>query len=669
MVTRRTVLILGVAAPWLSACSGGDGSRQNLLVPHHPIAPDSPNLPNQGTYGRKIASWNQIQETVGARSVLSTDLPPFADGATRVLNLSQSNNLSTAEQSPIDGNEPYLPKSGGAGFSAGIWAKNTNARTLNFELSIHNSNASHYVKWNCAIEPARRWTFLTLSPTQQIAAGWIWNTDAINLVRVSQQDHMAEGAWLPGEYLLFGNVYVEVASRPLFLITFDDGFDSQRNPNLKPIQSGPAYVASTSANLLMTAANHGLIEGEPIVFTDVAPTGLQLDTKYWVSSVPSPASFALAGDESLGTVAITDGFVGAANYRFAGTPFRSAQQIVESYGFKGSLFLVPSWLGTTGVYGYGGRPNKFMSVADAKAMYAEGWSVGSHSNTHPSNKDNAGLRLLGPYGYFLSNAVDNLPASYVTAWGLGASNRRRAIGAAAGTDIISFENPHEFLVNLPIVFADVAPPGLSLGTTYYCQTIPTPTTATFATDQGSLKSRAGVAADWTGIANYRYAGSSNDDAAIFADIQAGIDGLAALGIATGAKFFALPQGSADQYVRSACIRAKLPWVRGASLHAHTIPVGRPSGGGLSGVANQPGGWLAQPDCVQTDARVAPPITAIKTYVDDTITQGACGCSYHHAVGAGTIANLDNICAYLRKKADAKAIDVVTLDEMAAALMI
>jgi hypothetical protein len=626
-------------------------------------------LPNQGTYGRKIASWSRVDETFGAKSVLSDDLPPFADGATRVLSLSQGNNSSKAEQGPIDGNTPYLPKNGGAGFSAGIWARNPNARTLNFELSIHSSDASHYVKWNCAIEPTKRWTFLTLSPTQQIAAGWSWNTDAINLVRVSQQDHMAEGAWLPGEYLLFGNVYVEVASRPLFLITFDDGFDSQRNPNLKPIQSGQAYVVSTSANLLMTAANHSLIEGEPIVFTDLAPTGLQLDTKYWVSSVPSPASFALAGDETLGTLAITDGFVGAANYRFAGTPFRSAQQIVESYGFKGSLFLVPSWLGTTGVYGYGGRPNKFMSVADAKAMYAEGWSVGSHSNTHPSNKDNAGLRLLGPYGYFLSNAVDNLPVSYVTAWGLDGSNRRRAIGAAAGTDIISFENPHKFLVNLPIVFTDVAPPGLSLGTIYYCQTIPTPSTATFATDQGSLKSRAGVAADWTGIANYRYAGSSNDDTAIFADIQAGIDGLAALGIATGAKFFALPQGSADQYVRSACIRAKLPWVRGASLHAHTIPVGRPSGGGLDSIANQPGGWLAQLDCVQTDARVAPSITAIKTYVDDTITQGACGCSYHHAMGGGTIANLDNICAYLRKKADAKSIDVVTLDGMAAALMI
>jgi hypothetical protein len=668
MVTRRKVLILGLTAPWLSACSGGGGPAPYQIGPANPGTPEPPPLPNQGTYGRKIASWSRVEKISGPSSTQSMDLPPFPDSETQVLRLKQSINLSISEQSPIDGIKAYLPKNTAAGFTAGIWVRNPNARTLNFELSFYNLGASHYVKWNCAIEPARRWTFLSLSPTQAIAVGWTWGIDAINLVRVSQQDDMAEGPWLPGEQLFFGNVYVEVASRPLFMITFDDGFDSQRNPNLKPIQSGPAYVISTSANVLVTAAPHSLIKGEPIVFTDLAPTGLQRDVTYWVGSVPGPASFTLANDETLSTTAMTTGFAGKANYRYAGTPFRSGQKIVESHGFKGSLFLVPSWLGTAGVHGYGGRPNMFMSVDDAKAMYAEGWSVGSHSNTHPSSEDNAGLRLLGPYGYFLSNTVDNLPASYVHAWGLGASDRRRAIGAGAGTNIITFENPHRFLVNLPIVFADTAPPGLSVGTTYYCQTIPSATTATFATDKGSLKSTAIITADWHGMANYRHAGSSNDDTAIYADIQAGIDGVAALDIPTGAKFFALPQGAADEYVRSACIRAQLTWVRGASLHAHTIPVGRPSGGGLSGIANQPGGWLAQPDCVQTDAAAVPSITAIKTYVDETIAQGACGCSYHHAVGGGTIANLDNICAYLRKKADSKLIDVVTLDGMAAALM-
>ena len=665
MITRRKVLIFGLTAPWLSACGGGGSGSGTQLAPVTPPSPIPPTpAPNPSQYGHRVASWAQLEKVTGSGTLVSNDLPPLADGASTVLRLGQNMLQSSGEQSPVDGNQAYLPQ-GAAGFSAGIWVKNPNTRTLNFALYFYNANASHYVKWNCAIEPGNAWTFLTLSPSQQVTANWNRGADAINFVRVTQQDNMAEGPWRDGEYLLFGNVYVEVASRPMFLITFDDGFDSQRNP--KPAQPELSYVISTNADVLVTASAHKLVLGEPIAFTDVAPTGLQLGTSYWVSSLPGPTSFTLATDETLGTIASTSGFAGTANYRYAVTQLRSGQQIVESYGFKGNLFLVPSWLGRTGVSGYGGGANKFMSPEDAKAMYAAGWSVGSHSNTHPSSADNAGLRLLGPYGYFLSNTVDNLPPAYVATWGLGPAHRRRAIGATVGSNLVTFENPHKFLMNFPIVFADTAPPGLSVGTTYYCQSIPSPTTATFATDQGSLQATALVAANWSGSANYRYAGSSNDDSAIYADIQAGVAGVAALGIPTAAKFFALPQGSADEFVRSACIRAKLTWVRGASLHAHTIPVGRPSGGGLSGVANTPGGWLAQPDCVQTDAALAPSITAIKNYVDETITQGACGCSYHHDVGGGTIANLDNLCAHLRKKADAKAIDVVTLDQMAAVL--
>ena len=667
MVSRRKVLIFGLTAPLLGACSGGGGSSGNQLAPvSSGGATPPPPPPGSGVYGHRMASWTQLAKTAGASSLAPNDLPPAADGASSALRLGQSSLQSYAEQSPVDGSQAYLPQ-GANGFTAGIWVKNPNGRTLNFALYFFNVGAGHYVKWNCAIDPGNAWTFLTLSPTQQISGSWNPGTDAINAVHVAQQDNMAEGPWLPGEYLLFGNVYVEVATRPMFLLTFDDGFDSQRNPNTDPIVSGTAYVASSSANVLVTADTHQLVLGEPIAFTDVAPNGLQLGATYWVSAVPNHTSFSLATDASLSTPAATSGFKGAANYQFAGTPLRSGQQIVESYGFKGSLFLVPSWLGTTGIYGYGGRANKFMSADDAKAMYAAGWSIGSHTNTHPSSADNAGLRLLGPYGYFLSNSVDNLPSRYVANWGLGPAHRRRAVHAVAGANIVTFENPHHFLINLPIVFTDAAPAGLNVGVTYYCQSIPSPTTATFATDQGSLGATAVVSADWAGMANYRYAGSANDDSAIYADIQAGVAGVAALGIATAAKFFALPQGSADDYVRSACLRARLTWVRGASLHAHTIPVGRPSGGGLSNIANTPGGWLAQPDCAQTDAALAPSIATIKTYVDETITQGACGCSYHHHVGGGTIANLDNLCAYLRRKADAKVIDVVTLDQMAAVL--
>lgn len=582
MVTRREVLIFGVASTWLSACGGGGGA--NAGRPQTTLLSLS-----RGTYGTRIVDWSQDPGSNGRAIDSTSDLPISADPAVAMVRLAQTTPAGFVQQGVLPSARGLIPAGTWPGFSLGLWVKNPNARTLNFEVRVQNETGSHMVRWNCAIEPTGTWTFLTMSPSQHVPMGWVFGQDAPGAVRITQQDNMAEGAWQPGEQLLFSTVYVDVASRPLFLITFDDGNDSQRNP--------PTIVTPPGSKNLL----------------------------------------------------------------------RSGQQIVEGYGFKGSLFLVPAWLGTTGVFGYGGKRNRFMSAIDAQAMHAEGWSVGSHTNSHPSSAENAGLRLLGPYGYFLSNPVDNLPALYVKTWKLDGTYRRRAISAEPATNAITFESAHRFLVNMPIVFTDDAPPGLAVGTTYYCQSVPSSNTATFATDQGSLKSTAVVTAAWTGLANYRYAGASNDDAAIFADIMAGVAGVAALGIPTAATFFALPQGAADSYVRSACIRARLKWVRGASWHAHTIPVGLPTGGGLSGIDIQPGGWLAQLDCVQTDAAVKPSIADINTYIDDTIIQGACGCSYHHGVRAATVSNLDNMCSYLRQKADAGAIDVVTLDQMAAIL--
>lgn len=617
----------------------------------------------RGSWGKKIASWNALQNSAGTASVVTTtDLPPFADNATKVLRLDQNATASFGQQNPIDGNQPYLPSGTSPGFSAGVWVKNPNARTLNFQFLIYNAAANHNISWNCAVEPGD-WRFLTLSPSQQVAAGWVFGTDTIGYVRITQENAKSEGAWQAGEYLLFGNVYADVAGRPLFALTFDDGNDNQVNPSSTAIVSGTAYVSSSYSDVFATAAVHQLIIGMPIVFTDAAPTGLTVGTKYWVATVPDTTHFTLATDNTLATPVTSTGFAGTANYQYAGTQLRSGRDIVESYGFKGSLFIVPSWLGSNGQYGYTGGANKFMSASDVQAMYRSGWSVGSHTNTHPANADNAGLRLLGPYGYFLSNPYDNLPAAYLSTWSITASYRRRVTGGSqASPSVFAAENAHKFLLNQPIVFTDVAPTGCVLGVTYYVASIPSSTTFTLATDQGTLTSKVNnTTGAWAGTANYRWPGSSNDDTAIYQDIMDGINGVLALGIPTAAKFFALPQGGWDSYVRSACIRAGLQWVRGTSQTAHSIQVGVPSGGG--GIIT-PGGWLAQPDSVQTDGGASPAITTIKAYVDACVTQGACGCNYHHSVSGSNISNLDSLCAHLRAKVDAKVLDVVTLDEMA-----
>jgi len=631
-----------------------------------------PKKTRAGTYGRKVASWaNALQNSAGTTSFVSGDLPTYADSSTRVVRIDQNAVTSFAQYS-CDGSQAYMPKgtTTGTGFTAGVWVKNPGARTLSFQLQFFNVAANKNIRWNGAIEAGTGWQFITFSPSQFVNGGaWTFGTDAVSLIRVAQIDNGAEGAWLSGEYLLFGNVYVDVAARPKFLLTFDDGYSSQsaRTPGLTSKVSGSAHVSSTLTNVLTTATNHALVVGEPLVFTETAPTSLTTGTTYYVQTTPAANTFTLATDAALSTTATTTGFAGTAKYQYGGSQSRSVQDLVESYGFRGSLFIVPLWLGSSGQYAYGGTVNTFMTAADVQQMWADGWAVGSHSYTHPSNNESAGLRLLGPYGYYLSNTFDNLPAQYLTNWSITAGKGRRRVtaGTQASPSVFTTENAHQFLINQPIVFTDVAPTGCTLGTTYYVRTSPSTTTFTLATDQGTLTSAVNnTTGAFSGTCNYRHPGSSNDDSAIYADIVAGANGVAALGITTGYKFFALPQGGADEYVRSACIRAGIIWVRGVSgaTNAHTIPIGKPSGANMSNIQNPGGGWIGQVDAIQTDGSLA--LTALDTYVNETIAQGACGCNYHHALATTNLAALDRLCGLLRTKSDARLVDVITCDELA-----
>lgn len=661
MVSRREVLVLG-STLLLSACGGGGGGAGVGDGSGPPGIPAG----GAGPDGVPMVGWSRSLHASGDVQAGASDQPSVLTSSL-ALRLGWGAPPSAAQQDVLPTARSYIPPAAAPGFSVAIWARNRGPRTLTFRFRLFDSTGARQVSWNCAVDPLDRWILLTMSPSQHGMASWNFGQDAIGAVRVEQQDDTPEGPWQPGDYLLLGDVYVDVPGQALFLITFDDGFDSQRNP-APPLLSSPAnHVTRSDNGVFLTVGTHTVVIGDAIVFPGPAPTGLLPSTPYWVRTIPAANAFTLATDATLMVGVASSGFVGDCAFEFANNPLGSGQRIVESYGFKGSMFLVPGWLGTTGVYGYSRRPNKFMTAADALAMHAQGWSVGSHSFSHPSSAENAGLRLLGPYGYFLSDPVDFMPAQYLRAWGLDASFRRRAIRADAGSNVVTFENPHRFLLNMPITFVDAAPPGFVPGMTYYCQSIGTPVTATFASDQGSLNATVAVTTGWTGLANYRYPGAALDDSAIYQDIMAGIAGLEALGIPTGTRFFALPQGAADIYVRSACIRAGLQWVRGASDHAHTIAAGYPTGGGLSNISNVPGGWLAQPDSIETDNINDPPIGTIISYIDDAIAQRACGCSYHHAVAGATVANLDSTCASLRLREDRGLVKVVTLDEMAALL--
>jgi hypothetical protein len=62
--------------------------------------------------------------------------------------------------------------------------------------------------------------------------------------------------------------------------------------------------------------------------------------------------------------------------------------ICDYYKFRASAYIVPPWVGTSGYLTW----DQLLALRDA------GWTICSHSTTHPTGPDNAGLRMLGPYG-------------------------------------------------------------------------------------------------------------------------------------------------------------------------------------------------------------------------------------------------------------------------------
>lgn len=642
------------------AIVGGVVARQDASgrLALHALSSAVPVLPAQskngrkwrGSLGRRVASWGVLQSSAGTASLISTDIPPFPDGATKVLQLTHNATPSYGQQNPVDDQSWMVAdligghaNLGSGGTNAGLWVKNPGSSTLAFELRIYNVAANRNMFWYGSVDPGD-WRFLTLSPAQYAGNSWTYGTDLALIVRVTEMNTLGTDTWTTGDTLLIGPVYLGCYARPRFNLMFDDGLTSIINPISAPLISTGKAVTSSSSNVFTTAATHQLQIGEPILFTDTAPTSLSVNTTYWVQTTPAGNTFTLAVDSTLVTTVSSTGFSGTANYQYAGTSSRSVKEVVEQYGFRGTCFLIGSKIGASG----------YMTASEIQQIVAAGWTIGSHSNTHPQNNENAGLMLLGPYGYYLSQLTSQ---GIIGPSSLTPANRR--VTSTSGSTLTCEAN-HQFLADMPIVFTDVAPGNLSLDTVYY---VLTPSGAAFglATTVGGSAISVG---SWTGTANYRYSGSANDDSAIYADVVAGAAAVAAVtGNTQPQKYLALPQGGWDKYVRSACIRAGFSWVRGISSYnnAHTIPIGMPTGGGTSNTMHRPGGWLSQIDAVQTDGAIT--IPQIKQYVDDCISLGALGGNYHHALSVVNLPKLDQLCSYLRTKAAADAIDVMTIDEM------
>lgn len=210
------------------------------------------------------------------------------------------------------------------------------------------------------------------------------------------------------------------------------------------------------------------------------------------------------------------------------------QNIVDAYGYKGTLWLVTGYIDGSVPPTSGGT----LTWAEINALVADGWDAQVQTHADPGNSSglaSAGSVLLGPQGYAakaissVANAANQFTSSathyiYTSAYGY------------------------------PIIFSGTdLPSPVVAGTTYWAKGTGATTFTIYPTRADSIASTNiidlttdGIAANFT----YRYAGSANDHTAIQADFQACIDAITT-NVGVVPRFVAYNQGSVDEYVELA----------------------------------------------------------------------------------------------------------------------
>ena len=134
---------------------------------------------------------------------------------------------------------------------------------------------------------------------------------------------------------------------------------------------------------------------------------VQSDDGYAVNIVPSPG----------------------ANYPLAGASY---VDILSKYGFKGTAYVPGANIGLSAAY---------MTAAQVQSLQNEhGWSIGSHSMTHPTGAGNAGLTTLGPAnGGTVAAITADVQAGIDTLTALGIRDAEHFALPQGGWDLYVYE--------------------------------------------------------------------------------------------------------------------------------------------------------------------------------------------------------------------------------------
>lgn len=335
--------------------------------------------------------------------------------------------------------------------------------------------------------------------------------------------------------------------------------------------------------------------------------------------------FIICVDDGPDTMIIDAGGTG---YPVSGKNYKA---ILDYYGFKGTACVNASTIGDVGK----------CTWAQLTTLQNAGWSIVNHSNTHPAEASNAGLRVLGPYG------------------------RNKALASAdSATNTLTTGAAHLFLNGAAIYYTGGSlPGGIVAGQTYYVTNASGSTHQLSTTYQNAIAVTGIVPITSNGSGRYDYVGSADDESGIQADIVAGRDALRAHRL-TGADLFVYPQGGFDLYVNNACLNIGARFCRGILDSTVTVPgipmarsAGKVNGQYYFGATEVPASIGGATDPTATDA-----------FVSEIEVVGGTGSYYNHGLSGSSATSLDYLCQRLQRDQRAGLIDVVTAEQWLNGLM-
>lgn len=313
---------------------------------------------------------------------------------------------------------------------------------------------------------------------------------------------------------------------------------------------------------------------------------------------------------------------GGAGYPVSGKNYKA---ILDYYGFKGTTGINNGTVGTSGK----------TTWAALTTLQAAGWSVVNHTEEHPVDIINAGLRVLGPYG------------------------RNRVLSSAdPTTDVLTASVAQNFSAGSAIYFTGATLPApIVSGQPYYTSANSGVTFKICNTEADAVAGINFVNIASNGSGRIDYVGATDDETGIYDSIVACRDELKSRGY-TGADILILPQGGFDYWVGLACTRAGARMARGVLDGVSTqpaLPMGRQTGVGSLGAFS---GAMEIPSSLGTPVNQA----TIDAYVDELERVGGTGSCYYHGIDGAIATGIDLVCQRLRKDARLGLIDVVTGEE-------